>query len=1291
MYLLTEEALKLLLNRFRNRLATRTNLDKKVDKIDGKGLSDNDFTAVHESSLSKRLDSMSVEHSTGKSKIIIENNIKNVDLELNTGCDAFFFPLISDGIPAKEDGTITIPYTFICKEGCEIGQVTVTIDYLTSELPSVAQTFNIEEGSGNIIFTSSSNEARGDVKISFTLIGDTEDFKANMGSYNEVLLVPLMELRVHSKSFFDYHSNLKASYEPLDDGTYKATVYATSSGIKHIQFSHYGVYEVYNIYNDITNMAEAFVNCTNLTGNPVCGSNVTDMNSAYYNCRNLTGNPVCGDKVTTMYQAYEYCYNLTGSPVCGPNVTNMNSAYYYCANLTGAPVCGNNVTDMGGTYYCCYNLTGDSVCGNNVTNMYQTYFNCWNLTGAPVCGPNVTDMQWAYSNCNNITGSPVCGDKVTTMYHAYQNCRNLTGSPVCGNNVTDMIWAYAYCANLTGNPVCGPNVTNMLKTYYDCSNLTGSPVCGPNVTDMDSAYCYCLNLTGSPVCGNKVIRMDGTYFNCYNLTGSPVCGPNVTDMDSAYWNCRNLTGSPACGSKVTNMYRAYELCINLTGSPVCGNNVTDMANAYYNCTNLTGSPVCGNNVIYMGNTYWNCRNLKGSPACGSNVTVMTNAYSYCRNLTGSPACGNNVTDMRRTYYNCYNLTGNPVCGDKVTTMSQTYENCYNLTGNPACGPNVIDMCSTYMGCTNLTGSPVCGNNVTNMSYTYTGCKNLTGSPVCGNNVTDMNGTYHNCINLTGSPACGTKVTSMVLAYSNCYNLTGSSVCGNNVTNMANAYYNCKNLASANIGPNVTNTFNCYSNCFNIKSANISNGATQISNDTFKNCSNLTNITIPPSVKSIGANAFNGCSNLTSYDFTNCTNIPSLNSTTAFSGINNNCLILVPTALYGDWVIASNWSAYANYILPDSTEPGVVSIENDSIDMDINKTKTVDIMIVNFEDVNSINVSVVSDKDTCVSIGNITRVQKNPKCAIISVELISADLEEDANITLTVSSATASVDYTFVAKVEKVLVSYTVEPVDGASYGFELNANGYYESKNKGVNSSYAICKVNIVNSEGTHKVYIDCINFAESNYDYGILSNIGSTLTLSNESDTDGVKKSFKGSSMNSVQSVGYGVAEGTIYIKFRKDSSDYSGNDTLQFKVRFEPYTPGIEPTITVENVPEASYGFTLGSDGYYVNNNVDQHNTAALCRVTIDNPGGVDIIFECLQSSEYNYDYGILSKVGSTLSINSEADNSSYVQQRFYGNSSGGTVNYGPINGVIYVKYLKDSSASNGTDTFKFKVTYE
>lgn len=132
--------------------------------------------------------------------------------------------------------------------------------------------------------------------------------------------------------------------------------------------------------------------------------------------------------------------------------------------------------------------------------------------------------------------------------------------------------------------------------------------------------------------------------------------------------------------------------------------------------------------------------------------------------------------------------------------------------------------------------------------------------------------------------------------------------------------------------------------------------------------------------------------------------------------------------------------------------------------------------------------------------------------------------------------------------------YSVGAVSGASYGFTLDSStGYYVSGNKGVNSSAAVCKVTF-NTQGKH-LYLDCINYAEANYDFGILSNIDSTLTTTNTEDTTRFK-SFKGSSSASVQTVDYGVVaagEHFIYVKFRKDGSGNANNDTLQFKVRFE------------------------------------------------------------------------------------------------------------------------------------------
>lgn len=127
----------------------------------------------------------------------------------------------------------------------------------------------------------------------------------------------------------------------------------------------------------------------------------------------------------------------------------------------------------------------------------------------------------------------------------------------------------------------------------------------------------------------------------------------------------------------------------------------------------------------------------------------------------------------------------------------------------------------------------------------------------------------------------------------------------------------------------------------------------------------------------------------------------------------------------------------------------------------------------------------------------------------------------------------------------------VEQVDNADYGFELNSSGYYESQNKGIANSYAIARIMIHAAEES-TVTVKCINYAESSNDYGILSTLDNELTLSATADSENVAKSFKGSSSSSVQSVSYTIPQGThcIYVKFIKDSSTNSNNDSLRVTV---------------------------------------------------------------------------------------------------------------------------------------------
>lgn len=131
-------------------------------------------------------------------------------------------------------------------------------------------------------------------------------------------------------------------------------------------------------------------------------------------------------------------------------------------------------------------------------------------------------------------------------------------------------------------------------------------------------------------------------------------------------------------------------------------------------------------------------------------------------------------------------------------------------------------------------------------------------------------------------------------------------------------------------------------------------------------------------------------------------------------------------------------------------------------------------------------------------------------------------------------------------------SWSVSDISGATYKFALNSNGYYESNNKGVNNSAAVCRVNIHAAKAC-TVTFKCINYAESNYDYGLLGVIDKEQNTGYSDTSTNVQKSFKGSSKSSVQTYAYtNVAAGDHFIdvKYRKDSSQSSNNDSLQFTV---------------------------------------------------------------------------------------------------------------------------------------------
>lgn len=129
------------------------------------------------------------------------------------------------------------------------------------------------------------------------------------------------------------------------------------------------------------------------------------------------------------------------------------------------------------------------------------------------------------------------------------------------------------------------------------------------------------------------------------------------------------------------------------------------------------------------------------------------------------------------------------------------------------------------------------------------------------------------------------------------------------------------------------------------------------------------------------------------------------------------------------------------------------------------------------------------------------------------------------------------------------------------------------------------------------------------------------------------------------------------------------------------------------VEQISGVAYGFEAVNSGtitYWQSMNNQKNSTFSLCKLIINNPKGKNVNLMVQQSSEYNYDYGLISNLNSSLT--KSINDSSYFKS-WEGISITGwqTLPLGAVNGWYHVKYRKDGSQSLNGDYFRFYVTFD
>lgn len=369
----------------------------------------------------------------------------------------------------------------------------------------------------------------------------------------------------------------------------------------------------------------------------------------------------------------------------------------------------------------------------------------------------------------------------------------------------------------------------------------------------------------------------------------------------------------------TEIYQdKYAFNYNLTKVTI-PNNIKKIGRAaFYDCRNMTSIIIPSDITILVTYVLAYCRNLQivDFRRVKQVPTVQTNSFLYVPNtckfiipdsLYDSWTVATNWADLYAKGYQFIKESNYPTEGLAYTLNSDSTS--YNCSGIGTVTDTNITFAKTYndLPVTTIKHDAFRDNyNITKI--------------VIPNSITTLGEhSFYNCFNLKTVKFAKDIQLSLIDKFAFLGSgITSIEIPDSGVEIKGAAFSDCTQLTNIILPDSVSIVeTGIFANCISLNNIQLPNTMTNIPAYTFKGCSGLTNITIPSQVTTIGSNAFRNCNSLIKIDCTNVTSVPILEDQYALSSISSTCKIVVPDALYDEWIATTNWITYASKIVKAS--------------------------------------------------------------------------------------------------------------------------------------------------------------------------------------------------------------------------------------------------------------------------------------------------------------------------------------------------------------------------------------